>query len=154
MVDFDQQNNSEEQAKISASERLAQLRAQAWFGWLLWTILVVIIVLVIIFGVRAIRHHHNTSNSVPTATNQSGSRPNFSTGNSKAAKGSNSSSSNNSNSSKTNSSANSNSAASGPSLKNGQQLTDTGPGDVLAIFLGVSFAAAALHYLSGSRRKI
>ena len=46
---------------------------------------------------------------------------------------------------------NNSSSASTPSATN-QQITNTGPGDVAAIFVGTTLAAAGLHYILSVRR--
>lgn len=144
------QGTTTERIIASTKYRIAQLRSQRWLAGLLAAIIIAGIIVGIIFAIRAIRHHGRQAPNIPPAANQS---PNS---NKNGASGSGSKSGNGAtipgtdNNSSKKSSGN---QATGPSLKSGQQLTNTGPGDVAAIVLGASFAAASLHYLASLRKQ-
>lgn len=151
------QGSTAEKIIASTKYRLAQLRAQRWLAGLLAAIIIAGIIVGIIFTIRAIRHHGHPA---ATTTNTTSQRPNFKNNGKSGTNNSRSNNSGNSgatipgsdNNSTGKSSGSSSSRAAGPSLKSGQQLTNTGPGDVAAIFLSASFLAASLHYLASQRK--
>ncbi len=118
------------------------VREQSWFAWAVRVVAAVIVIVVIFFGARWLHHRlEHKSNTNPTpATIQ---RPSESSSNNKSASGANGAS----NGSGSSNGSNQNTAAGTPS-----QLADTGPGDIAAIFLASSFAAASLHFIIRLRR--
>jgi hypothetical protein len=151
MADFDREgvNNPTEEPTIGSDTKpnmYQRLRSQSWFGTAVKVIAAVIIIVIIVFGVRAIHHHfqNNDNKTVPANTKKLPNQPPTEQDKSK--------SSDSKKSGNNNSSGNSSGTASGPSLKSGQEMPNTGPGDVVAIFLGASFLAAGLHYALELRR--
>lgn len=158
MAEFEESvKNRTDEPTISADTEptmYERMSAQPWFDWAVRIILAVIVILIIVFGGRWIHHRLENRNkpvNVPTAVNQTPSSPNRSatgTGSSSNA-GTGTGSGTKQNSSQSPSSG---STATGPSLKSGQQLSNTGPGNVVAVFLASGFAAAGLHYVYANRR--
>lgn len=146
------QGTTSERIIASTKYRIAQLRSQRWLAGLLAAIIIAGIIVGIVFAIRAIRHSGHHTTNVPTAVNQSPSSNKGTSGSGSSSKSGHGAMipGTDNNSSKKSSG---NQAAGGPSLKSGQQLTNTGPGDVAAIFLGASFAAASLHYLVNLRKQ-
>lgn len=105
-----------------------------------------IIILIIVFGGRWLHHelsHNNGPKPTPANTKQLPAVPNGTT-NSKAKTNSNNSSADNS--------AGANSTPT-PTTSGNSNLPNTGPGNDLAIFLVIAFAAASLHYIAGLRAR-
>lgn len=128
-----------------------RVRGEPWFAWAVRILAVIVIILILVFGGRWLHHslqNKNNPSGVPTAANQSPSASNKKASGAGSSSNSSGSTSNNSGS-KSASGSKSGSTAVGPSLKSGsqnQQLANTGPGAVVAIFLATTFAVASLHY--------
>ncbi len=128
---------------------------QTWVRLAAAIVLGVILIVLIVLLARWIYHkaHNHAEPNPPTSQNT----PAVSSNNPPASpapgsqpgspSGSSSSSSSASNSSGSSSSSSSNAGKSTPS-----QITNTGPGDVAAIFVGASLVAGGLHYLISVRR--
>lgn len=118
----------------------------AWARLAAAIVLGVILIVLIVLLARWIYHkaHNHASPTPPTSQNT----PALSANNPPASPTPNSESSNTSGGSTGSSSSNANSGA-GP---NPSQITNTGPGDVAAIFVGASLVAGGLHYLITLRR--
>ncbi|HVX58935.1 MAG TPA: hypothetical protein VG964_04380 [Candidatus Saccharimonadales bacterium] len=147
MFDRKPVNNSIDEPTISSDttpSMYERVRNEPWFSWAIRIVVAIIVIVVLVFGGRWLHHklQHKTNSQGATTAGQT-ERPNFN--NQSGAKSNGSSSSNKSDKSGSKSSSG---TAAGPGLKSGnnQQLANTGPGDVVAIFLATSFAVAMLHY--------
>lgn len=109
---------------------------QTWVRLAAATVLAVILVILIVLLARWIYHKAHNHSGPSTSTSQN--TPAASVNNPPAA--SRPSSPDNS------------SSSSGSSKSSSGQITNTGPGDVAAIFIGASLAAGGLHYLISVRR--
>ncbi|HEX5448201.1 MAG TPA: hypothetical protein VFW90_03330 [Candidatus Saccharimonadales bacterium] len=118
--------------------------APRWLAGLIVLILIAGIIVGLIFAARAIYHHahnNNPSNSSVNTTNKPSKRPNGQANNhSKNSKSTNTPEPNNN----SHSGSNTGQAAT--------QVPNTGPGSVVAIFVGASLATAGLHYVISLRR--
>lgn len=152
MIDREDVNNSADEPTISSDtspNMYERVKGEEWFAWAVRILAAVIIILILVFGGRWLHHrlqNNNNPSGMPTAVNQAPNSSNKKASGAGSSSNSSSSASNNSGS-KSASGSQSGSTATGPSLKSGnQQLANTGPGDVVAIFLATAFAVASLHY--------
>lgn len=100
----------------------------------------IVIIVLLVLGGRALHHHLKKDNNTPTVTTTSKI-----TSTTSGTNGASGSSTNSSGSNPSSNSSNSNKPA--PT-----QVPNTGPGDVVAIFLAVTFAAYLLHLGLTSRK--
>lgn len=122
---------------------------QAWLRILAAILVGLILVILIVLLARWVYHrvHHNAT-PVPATSQQSPA-------NSSASKTSGAQPAANSNSAPAQSSGSASNSTSSPSSSQtgtSTKLTNTGPGDVAAIFVGTALAAAGLHYIISLRR--
>ncbi len=130
------------ETQVKTIEEYHEEAPRRWPMLVVYLIITLIVATLLVFGARAIyRHYHKTSVKTTSAT----TRPTFS-----------GSSASGSSANKNNSSANSNkSNGSGASSTNGQvatSLPNSGPGQVMGLFVGATLAAAGLHYIVNLRR--
>ncbi len=123
-----------------------------WLTLIIYLLLALLIALLVVFGGRWIYHqiHHSSApQPAPVSVNTTPPPPSPNTSSeNKTSENKNSSSSSSSQSSSSSSS--SGSTGSQPDQSNG--ISNTGPGDVAALFFGTSAIAAALHYVINLRR--
>jgi len=105
----------------------------------------ILVVLIVLFARWIYHKAHHASETTPPSTTSQQTPAASSNNNTNPARPSSSGSSAASNSSSSTGNSTSSSSAN-------QQITNTGPGDVAAIFAGVTFAAAGLHYIVSIRR--
>ena len=116
---------------------------QAWIRIAAATVVAVILVILIVLLARFIYHKaHNHAGPAPAVTQNTPAISNNNPKTSPAPAASPTPSSSNSNGANTGQNAGSNSS----------KISNTGPGNVVAIFAGASLAAAGLHYLVSVRR--
>jgi ABC-type Fe3+-siderophore transport system permease subunit len=117
---------------------------QAWLRLLAAILIGLVLVVLIVLLARWIYHKsHHAVQPVPATSQKSGAQSNL-----KVTPGGQTQTSNNpSSSSPSNPSTPSSSASSGST-----QITNTGPGNVVAVFVGTSLAAAGLHFIISTRR--
>ena len=135
----------------------------AWLRILAGVLLAIILIILIVLLARWIYHkaHDNsqpapaTSQKSPASSSnnstQSGTQSANNSGSGSSSSSSNGSSSNSSSSSSSSTSSGSSASGLHPS-SNPSQVSNTGPGNVAAIFVGTSLAVAGLHYLISVRR--
>lgn len=129
----------------------------AWARLAAAIVLGVILIVLIVLLARWIYHKAHTN--APTTSPTSQKQPALSANNKPANPAPGSESNNPSSNSSSSSSSNTNSGATANastttnnSAANPSQITNTGPGDVAAIFVGASLVAGGLHYLITVRR--
>jgi hypothetical protein len=120
---------------------------QAWLRLLAAIIIGLVLVVLIVLLARWVYHksHHKVVPVPATSQKAPASSPNNSAAGAQPSGGSSTPSGSSSNS------ASNNPSSSNPSPSS-PKITNTGPGDVAAIFVGTSLAAAGLHYLISVRR--
>jgi len=124
---------------------------QAWARLAAAIVLGVILIVLIVLLARWIYHKAHNHASPSTSTSQN--TPSLSANNKSASPTPNSNSSNPSGGASSSSSSNTSSnSARNNTTTSPSQITNTGPGDVAAIFVGASLVAGGLHYLISVRR--
>jgi hypothetical protein len=113
---------------------------------ILQTIIMVIggIILVILLVLFARWVYHKVHNNDQINTSGTVQAPEYSSGSNQSGASTQPSTQNNPSSSS--------SSTSGSSSQNGKTITNTGPGNVVAVFAGTTLAAAGLHYIISLRR--
>lgn len=119
---------------------------QAWARLAAAIVAAIILIVLIVLLARWIYHKAHNHATGGTSTTQT--RPSASVNNPSSSSASGQSSSNSS----ANSSGSSNQTGTSNNPTTPGQITNTGPGDVAAIFLASSLAAAGLHYIVSVRR--
>ena len=139
-----------------------RLRSQSWFTWAARGAAAIVIILIVLFGARSLHHHLNNSKTgVKVATGGNSPLPAQPGASAKSQKNSKSTPSTNSNSSSNSTSTNGSGSSSNSGKSPGTatltpaptQVPNTGPGDVVAVFLASAAIAGALHYRLQVRRQ-
>jgi uncharacterized membrane protein YgcG len=129
---------------------------QSWPRILAGVLLAIVLIILVVLLARWIYHRSHHAVQTPPAASQSqklnasgSSESGVQSDNSGTSSGSSSGSSSNSGSSSSSSSGGGSSSSSNP---NSSKISNTGPGNVAAVFVGTTLAAAGLHYLISVRR--
>lgn len=124
-------------------------KGRGWLRWLIRILVVVALVVVIIFGILWLAHRHDTSNksakSPSTSQTEKQKAPSQSSNKSESTNGDSSSTSSDANTSSDTES--SSSTATPTSSTQSASIPNTGPGDTVALFIGVTLIGTLLYQI-------